>query len=90
MTPPAATKPCRVPWPVCPDCLGSGLSMTGGRATCPHCYRSWAQAEVVPCPWPVAAELADGTGKRLTVCASHAAHPSGGDLKGSTLKPAPE
>jgi hypothetical protein len=57
--------------------------MMGGRAVCPRCDRAWAQAEVVPCPWPCTAELADSTGAKLAVCASHAAHPSGARLKGS-------
>jgi hypothetical protein len=75
---------CGVPWPVCPDCLGRGLSLTAGRATCGGCGRTWDQSEVVPCPWPQATELAGVTGARLAVCASHAAHPSGAKLQGST------
>ena len=85
MSPTAETKPCGVPWPVCPNCVGQGLTMTGGRAICPRCDRAWAQAEVVPCPWPRAAELADSSGATLAVCASHAAHPSGANLIGSVV-----
>jgi hypothetical protein len=79
-----AGEPCGVPWPVCPDCLGQGLSLIAGRAVCPRCDRAWDQGAVIPCPWPRAAELVDSTGARLSVCASHAAHPSGARLRGST------
>lgn len=80
----SGAEPCGVPWPVCPDCLGQGLSMMAGRAVCPRCNRAWDERDVIPCPWPRSAELTDGTGATLRVCASHAAHPSGARLKGST------
>lgn len=78
------TEPCGVLWPVCPDCLGQGLSMLRDAAVCPRCDRTWPQADVIPCPWPRSTTLSDRSGEQLIVCASHAAHPSGARLTGST------
>lgn len=71
---------CGIPWPVCCDCLGQGLSTSQGLAICPKCFRTWPVAEVVPCSWPIATSLVDGKGGELAMCASHAAHPSGGNF----------
>lgn len=80
---------CGVQWPVCSDCVGVGLAMTASWASCPSCGRSWLRTEVVPCPWAAAAELVDGTGKRVRVCASHAAHPSAAALQPDQQRFAP-
>jgi len=63
--------------------MGQGLSITAGMATCAKCFRAWPVAKIVPCPWPRAVMLVDADGGKRAVCASHAAHPSAGDLKSS-------
>jgi hypothetical protein len=79
--------PCGVPWPVCSDCLGQGLSSSAGMATCPRCFRSWPVAEVVPCRWPQSAVLVDADGNQRLICRSHAAHPSAAGLQPVTKEP---
>ena len=71
---------CGVPWPVCPDCDGQGLTVTLAVAACPRCLRRFDVAAVDPCPWPSSRVLLAGDGA-LAVCASHAAHPSARDLE---------
>jgi hypothetical protein len=79
---------CGVAWPVCPTCLGEGLLVSGGRARCPVCGGTWAEAERAPCPDPGTVALADTAGAKGLVCASHAAHPSAAALR-KALRPAP-
>ncbi len=71
----AKEKPCGVPWAVCPDCIGAGLTQSAGIAWCERCMRRWPIKDVEPCPWPATRDLWDGE-QRGRVCASHAAHPS--------------
>lgn len=68
---------CGVPWPVCPDCEGEGLTWTRDVVTCRRCGGTWRYPARVPCPDRVAVVLRnpDGTGE-LRVCRSHAAHTS--------------
>ncbi len=86
---PASAKPklgppfevaCGVNWPVCPQCLGEGLEVSQGTATCAKCLRVRCAHLVTPCPWTATVALGGGDDARL-VCASHAAHPSAGDLR---------
>ena len=70
---------CTAEWPVCPDCLGQGLTITGGQASCPRCFRAFGAETVVPCPWPATHALAASDGATV-VCASHAEHPSAAGL----------
>lgn len=72
---------CGVPWPVCPVCLGEGLSVSAGRATCDRCGGSWPEGERVPCPAPATVVLSDAAGEKGRVCESHAAHPSAAELR---------
>lgn len=67
---------CGVPWPVCDQCLGTGLELSFGIATCPSCKRKWEQREVIICPWPKSVRLTSANGQSMNVCASHGAHPS--------------
>lgn len=71
---------CGMPWPVCPYCLGQGLSLRSGTATCPSCTRSWPVGDVAPCPWPASDVISDAAERTAHVCRSHASHPSPGDL----------
>lgn len=71
---------CGAPWPVCPEDHGQGLTTRAGTATCPRCGRSWPADDVTPCPWLATTLIGDTTGVTALVCASHAAHPSAGDL----------
>lgn len=67
---------CGVPWPVCPDCRGQGLSTSAGVSTCPRCGREWPAGERNPCPDPATTLIGDTAGATALVCASHAEHPS--------------
>ena len=53
----------------------------GGGLACPTCYSKWDNDDRIPCPDPVAFTLTDQAGRSLHVCASHAAHPSGGAFR---------
>ena len=67
---------CGVPWPVCDQCLGIGLELLRGIATCTSCGRKWEQIDVIPCPSTKSVRLTSSNGQSMDVCASHAAHPS--------------
>ncbi len=72
----AVPRICGIVWPVCDKCLGEGLHRTAGYAWCPKCQTRWADADVMPCPWPATSRLVDHDGQHGLVCRSHAAHPS--------------
>lgn len=72
---------CGAEWPVCPHCIGVGLWVAEGRATCDRCGGSWAEAERVPCRSPATVVLSDDAGEKGRVCESHAAHPSAAGLR---------
>ena len=79
------TERCSIPWPVCDRCLGTGLELCRGIATCPMCKRTWEQREVIVCPWPKSRRLTSSNGQSMDACASHAAHPSASDFEHQPL-----
>ncbi len=75
---------CGLPWPVCPHCLGQGLSSSGRQSWCPGCRRRWPTLQVDPCPWPAVATVTDREGAELRLCASHT-RDAGRRLVGATV-----
>lgn len=69
-------EPCRMPGPVCHDCLGIRLVVTGsGAATCPHCGRggSPVTGQSGQVCRRTAAVVLHGPAGLLGCCLSHAA-----------------
>jgi hypothetical protein len=71
-----STRQCGVPWGVCSQCLGEGLTASAGRCWCPRCGQAYAsEAFTAPCPLRATVLLVDADGVMAPVCASHAANP---------------
>lgn len=78
-------KPCGVPWPICPDCLGEPLYTSGGSSRCPRCRRRWLDVERNPCPDEQTATVRDTAGGAGPLCRSHAVR-AHAQIVGSTVE----
>lgn len=78
-------KPCGVPWPICPDCLGEPLDSSGGFSRCPRCRRRWRDASRDPCPDAATATVRDTAGSAGALCISHAVR-AAAQIVGATVE----
>jgi hypothetical protein len=63
---------CPIPWAVCPDCVGQGLSADQRGMFCPSCRRRFAADEREPCPELATVDVRDQAGTVAHLCRSHA------------------